>query len=1246
MIAYVRLRSIAVALAVVISAAVGSSAAAAVVSSLDGQQPSASVAYTSGLVATDRARVLGADWSASKDVLWEFTSSGDGLGVLRAPVSTGAAWSPVVSLRIAGVSSRQWIGQGCLISGTHTLAVAYGPVEYISVATMFERGAYAALVDLDSGVTKPLAVRPTFSYFSPTCGPRQTATFTAFGTDERTTSAVDVDVSGTETLVVKHAAGELIDATRNLDGSVVAVNGSMVVRVAHGRQRTLSHEGSAIYDLHVDASGRPAYLVDTPGRTQVRQLDAGGGATIASGPRGKVAIDAIASGDIVAHGLGLRRTRGLDIALAQAPAEARPSLEGTVYVQPSGTPDASGVRMKITSADGASATVPLPQRVTDPALSGMSAQRTRRASTAAALTTTSATTDANLPCAIQRNDVKTEAYQPSAAQVEWAVDQAVTGHLTTSRPPNYRGYGLPAYTAQGLEPLTTFSGGSVPPQVMLGILANESNLWQASSHVSIGGYGNPLTGNVYGRTYDSTGNASMTIDFSHADCGYGISQVTDGMRKGQMSATTQRAIALDYQVNIAAGLDILISKWKQLEGDGIKMNNGSPSAIENWYAAAWAYNSGLQPNAANGNTSGCTPSPSCTDTDGHWGLGWANNPSNPIYEPNRHMFHSDGSDPATPARWPYQERVIGWAAFPLYEPNGSYSQAWWTTEATRLAAIPDTRLFCTPANNCTPGATVGSPGACNLSEPPSKLHCWIHYPISWQDCASGVCGHGQARYSAGAAEPRDPATADAPDCNVALPTNATIVDDLTSPSPFASCHSLTTTGDFTFTFASDTNGNYPAHIDLHQINGGLNGHYWFTHSTAVNGLTAITGTWTFPSTTVGWGDVMVHVPALGAQTMQAHYSLIDGATHTQQSRVLNQRWGSNHWLSLGRALFTPNEKMALTSWSPNGEESDVAWDAVAFVPSLQPRYKVVALGDSYSAGEGVEPYDPNTDNSANACHRSTKAYPNLLTLPGTATPLAHDSTNELNFIACSFAYTTSITTAAVNTVGGGDENPPGSGWDAARFEFGEELQADQGYLDSRTDAVTISIGGNDARFKDVLTSCSLTVHICSQGGYVMKGDPQPLAPYEAHIISDLMPTKLRETYLAIHTAAPNAQIYVVGYPHIFPPGGWPSCGTNQVVPADQNWMNQMADLLATTTQNVIGELRARGVPIYYVDTRPAFAGHDACASDSWINAVVAWSNSGSGRNVPGTGSYHPKAAGQAEFALLVSQAMATHLPAR
>ena len=89
---------------------------------------------------------------------------------------------------------------------------------------------------------------------------------------------------------------------------------------------------------------------------------------------------------------------------------------------------------------------------------------------------------------------------------------------------------------------------------MQAIMAQESNWSQASWHALPGIGGNPLIADYYGAA-----GTIDTIDYSQADCGYGIAQVTTGMRAGdpQYGANGQAKIAVDYAENIAAGLRIL-----------------------------------------------------------------------------------------------------------------------------------------------------------------------------------------------------------------------------------------------------------------------------------------------------------------------------------------------------------------------------------------------------------------------------------------------------------------------------------------------------------------------------------------------------------------------------------------------------------------------------------------------------------------------------------------------------------------
>lgn len=152
-------------------------------------------------------------------------------------------------------------------------------------------------------------------------------------------------------------------------------------------------------------------------------------------------------------------------------------------------------------------------------------------------------------------------------------------------------------------------GGFIPAQVMLGVTAQESNMWQASRLAVPGETGNPLIGNYYGlEIYNSTPDDDWDVRWDEADCGYGVTQVTDGMRlagrekpgERALPYAQQRAVALDFTVNIAAGVRILEDKWNQTANAGMKVNNGDPAKLENWFFALWAYNSGFYPDRGDG----------------------------------------------------------------------------------------------------------------------------------------------------------------------------------------------------------------------------------------------------------------------------------------------------------------------------------------------------------------------------------------------------------------------------------------------------------------------------------------------------------------------------------------------------------------------------------------------------------------------------------------------------------------------
>ncbi|MEV5202326.1 SGNH/GDSL hydrolase family protein [Streptomyces sp. NPDC053720] len=219
----------------------------------------------------------------------------------------------------------------------------------------------------------------------------------------------------------------------------------------------------------------------------------------------------------------------------------------------------------------------------------------------------------------------------------------------------------------------------------------------------------------------------------------------------------------------------------------------------------------------------------------------------------------------------------------------------------------------------------------------------------------------------------------------------------------------------------------------------------------------------------------------------------------------------------------------------------------------------VALGDSYSSGVGSGSYD----SASGDCKRSTKAYPALWA--------AANSPASFSFAACSGART-------------GD------------------VKANQlGPLNSSTDLVSISIGGNDAGFADVMTTCVLQSEstclnrIATARGYV-----------EA-----TLPGNLDSVYAAIHAKAPSARVVVLGYPRFYKVGGSCAVGLSDKV---RTAINGAADLLNSTTAK-----RAADHGFAFSDVAGKFTGHEICSGSAWLHSVN-WLNIGE--------SYHPTAAGQ------------------
>ena len=274
----------------------------------------------------------------------------------------------------------------------------------------------------------------------------------------------------------------------------------------------------------------------------------------------------------------------------------------------------------------------------------------------------------------------------------------------------------------------------------------------------------------------------------------------------------------------------------------------------------------------------------------------------------------------------------------------------------------------------------------------------------------------------------------------------------------------------------------------------------------------------------------------------------------------------------------------------------------------------VALGDSYSAGFG-NPAPPfltlsgmpePSGTTDDGCNRTSTAYPVALAkvLKGSKAPI---SAPNLSFLACTGATSTDVWSGSPAVA---------NGLAGASGDNGEATQLnDTGDL-ANAKVVTLSIGGNDINFGSVIIDCLADVANCNANSFITSA----VAHLETNITN--LKSVLVATYQQIEAKAPNAAIYVMGYPDIVPPQPSPlqrsaGCGPFAVAGAAQGdplGAGAAVQYLATAENNlnavISGAASLAGV--HYVDPNDpnpknkgiSFLNHSACDTDRWFNQLA------------------------------------------
>jgi hypothetical protein len=244
------------------------------------------------------------------------------------------------------------------------------------------------------------------------------------------------------------------------------------------------------------------------------------------------------------------------------------------------------------------------------------------------------------------------------------------------------------------------------------------------------------------------------------------------------------------------------------------------------------------------------------------------------------------------------------------------------------------------------------------------------------------------------------------------------------------------------------------------------------------------------------------------------------------------------------------------------------------------RIRWLALGDSYSSGEGVYGAGDGIGGSGDACARSRFAWARLAAnwveqasdpamrdvflrfkqflgpeVPATGPELDVDMT----FLACSGAETT-------------DQQTPTEDLD-------EQLAQAQGTYD----VITFSFGGNDSQFSPIIKGCLNPV-----GHY---GCDEPEDQMTQRIRDEVAP-KLDSAYRKIRQKlAPGGRVIVLGYPRLFDNPRFRKRCFGAIPYPDVEMLRRVADTLNDTIEDL-----ARENYLDYVDVATPFEGRNACGT--------------------------------------------------
>lgn len=256
---------------------------------------------------------------------------------------------------------------------------------------------------------------------------------------------------------------------------------------------------------------------------------------------------------------------------------------------------------------------------------------------------------------------------------------------------------------------------------------------------------------------------------------------------------------------------------------------------------------------------------------------------------------------------------------------------------------------------------------------------------------------------------------------------------------------------------------------------------------------------------------------------------------------------------------------------------------------------LLAAGDSYSSGEGNPPFDEGT---RSGCRRSSASWNRNL-------DAASSRSLDVVHIACSGAKMADVTERA-------KEDEP--------FQVQQIRQAAAA---GDIDAVTLTIGGNDAEFSTLAGACFKPLTSC-------RSDSDVAIRTRSLVTGDGFIEDLADTYRQVRDAANGAPVFVMNYPIAFEinASSRQTCsagsGADAAFRADGAEQETAIAFQIALNRAISDAVGRAGDGVHLIDVERAFQDHPLCVDGSFYAAL----DLGTEDRFPPQKAFHPNAKGQ------------------